>query len=68
MISVSLYRVLEGHFTPKHHFGFECAAWYWHFVDVVWLLLFLIFYVWGSFDRIEETYSVWNLFTGLQSN
>jgi cytochrome c oxidase subunit 3 len=28
MISVSLYRVLEGHFTPKHHFGFECAAWY----------------------------------------
>jgi cytochrome c oxidase subunit III len=36
-----------GHFTPKQHFGFEAAAWYWHFVDVVWLFLFATIYVWG---------------------
>jgi cytochrome c oxidase subunit 3 len=36
-----------GHFTPKQHFGFEAAAWYWHFVDVVWLFLFAAIYVWG---------------------
>ncbi|XGA72795.1 cytochrome c oxidase subunit 3 [Chitinibacter sp. SCUT-21] len=38
-------RVQRGHFTPLHHFGFEAAAWYWHFVDVVWLMLFLFVYV-----------------------
>nr|YP_003412086.1 cytochrome c oxidase subunit 3 [Phaeoceros laevis]ACT75294.1 cytochrome c oxidase subunit 3 [Phaeoceros laevis] len=37
-----------GHFTEKHHFGFEAAAWYWHFVDVVWLFLFLSIYWWGG--------------------
>ena len=36
------------HFTREHHFGFEAAAWYWHFVDVVWLFLFLTIYWWGS--------------------
>ena len=36
------------HFTPKRHFGFEAAAWYWHFVDVVWLFLFVAVYWWGS--------------------
>ena len=36
------------HFTPKQHFGFEAAAWYWHFVDVVWLFLFACIYVWGA--------------------
>src|SRR4029450_9468072 len=44
MLSVMLGRALRGHFTPDHHFGFEAAAWYWHFVDVVWLLLFVLVY------------------------
>jgi len=37
-------RLMKGHFTPEHHFGFEGAAWYWHFVDVVWLGLYIIVY------------------------
>jgi cytochrome c oxidase subunit 3 len=45
---VCLIRAQKGHFTPKQHFGFEAAAWYWHFVDVVWLFLFATIYVWGS--------------------
>ncbi len=45
---VCLARVYKGHFTPKQHFGFEAAAWYWHFVDVVWLFLFIVVYVWGG--------------------
>jgi cytochrome c oxidase subunit 3 len=45
---VCLGRALAGHFKPDHHFGFEAAAWYWHFVDVVWLFLFACIYVWGS--------------------
>jgi cytochrome c oxidase subunit 3 len=44
MLSVVLYRVLKGHFTPDHHFAFEGAAWYWHFVDVVWLGLYVVVY------------------------
>jgi cytochrome c oxidase subunit III len=44
MLSVMLARVVRGHFTADHHFGFEAAAWYWHFVDVVWLLLFVLVY------------------------
>ena len=44
MLSVVLYRVMKGHFTPEHHFGFEGAAWYWHFVDVVWLGLYVVVY------------------------
>ena len=44
MLSVVLYRVLRGHFTPTHHFAFEGAAWYWHFVDVVWLGLYVVVY------------------------
>jgi cytochrome c oxidase subunit 3 len=39
---------MRGAFTPKLHFGFEAAAWYWHFVDVVWLFLFTCIYVWGA--------------------
>ena len=43
-LSVMLARVLRGHFTADHHFAFEASAWYWHFVDVVWLLLFVLVY------------------------
>ena len=45
---VCLFRAMKGHFKPGHHFGFEAAAWYWHFVDVVWLFLFSVVYIWGS--------------------
>ena len=45
---VCLVRSYKGHFTPRQHFGFEAAAWYWHFVDVVWLFLFVVVYVWGG--------------------
>ena len=44
MLSVILGRCLNGHFKPEHHFGFEAVSWYWHFVDVVWLLLFILVY------------------------
>lgn len=44
MLAVVLGRVLKGHFTPDHHFAFEGAAWYWHFVDVVWLFLYIVVY------------------------
>jgi cytochrome c oxidase subunit 3 len=44
MLIVILGRCLAGHFKPEHHFGFEAVSWYWHFVDVVWLLLFVLVY------------------------
>ncbi len=47
-LAVCLGRALAGHFTPTDHIGFETAAWYWHFVDVVWLFLFFVVYIWGS--------------------
>ena len=47
-LAVCLFRGKRGHFTKDHHFGFEAAAWYWHFVDVVWLFLFAAIYIWGS--------------------
>jgi len=47
-LTVCLVRLLKNHFTTEHHFGFEAAAWYWHFVDVVWLFLFITIYWWGS--------------------
>ena len=47
-LAVMLFRAMAGHFTAKQHFGFEAAAWYWHFVDVVWLFLFACIYVWAQ--------------------
>lgn len=51
---VCLIRALKGHFKPDHHFGFEAAAWYWHFVDVVWLFLFACIYVWGAGSAVAH--------------
>nr|APX40803.1 cytochrome c oxidase subunit 3 [Phyllotreta tetrastigma] len=45
---ISLMRLWLNHFSLTHHFGFEAAAWYWHFVDVVWLFLYISIYWWGS--------------------
>ncbi|HXS52700.1 MAG TPA: cytochrome c oxidase subunit 3 [Usitatibacter sp.] len=44
MLIVILFRCVAGHFRPDHHFAFEAVSWYWHFVDVVWLLLFVFVY------------------------
>lgn len=46
---VCLGRVFIAHFSSEHHFGFEAAAWYWHFVDVVWLFLYISIYWWGRY-------------------
>lgn len=45
MLAVMLLRAIKGHFKPEDHFGFEAASWYWHFVDVVWVGLFLFVYI-----------------------
>ncbi len=47
-LTVCLFRAMAGHFTQEQHIGFEAAAWYWHFVDVVWLFLFAAVYIWGG--------------------
>nr|YP_009186423.1 cytochrome c oxidase subunit III [Panulirus versicolor]AFI72595.1 cytochrome c oxidase subunit III [Panulirus versicolor]AGA56069.1 cytochrome c oxidase subunit III [Panulirus versicolor] len=47
-LGVCLYRLYMCHFSCNHHFGFEAAAWYWHFVDVVWLFLYVCIYWWGG--------------------
>nr|AWN56084.1 cytochrome c oxidase subunit 3 [Anthicidae sp. DPP-2018] len=47
-LAICLYRHWKIHFSQIHHFGFEAAAWYWHFVDVVWLFLYISIYWWGS--------------------
>lgn len=44
---VCLYRLTERHFTKTHHVGFECGAWYWHFVDIVWIFVYFFVYWWG---------------------
>ena len=53
-LTVCLIRAYKGHFTARQHFGFEAAAWYWHFVDVVWLFLFVTIYVWGGWGAPIE--------------
>ncbi len=50
---VCWFRARAGQFTPERHFGFEAAAWYWHFVDVVWLFLFACIYVWGAGPLVQ---------------
>lgn len=45
MLIVMFFRILKGHFTPKNHFAFQAASWYWHFVDVVWVMLFVFVYI-----------------------
>ena len=47
-LTVCWFRARAGQFTPQRHFGFEAAAWYWHFVDVVWLFLFTCIYWYGA--------------------
>lgn len=54
---VCFLRQLKYHFTSSHHFGFEAAAWYWHFVDVVWLFLYVSIYWWGSYSLSINKYS-----------
>jgi len=48
MLSVGLWRVLAYHLTDNHHLGLESAIFYWHFVDIVWLFLYVFIYYWGS--------------------
>jgi len=48
-IIVCFIRTIVGHFTTTHHLGFEFAAWYWHFVDIVWLFVYTFIYLWGSY-------------------
>lgn len=45
-MSVGTARIITGHFSRSHHVGLEMAIWYWHFVDVVWLGLYILYYVW----------------------
>ena len=47
-LGVCLFIVYKNHMTPDRHFGLEAAAWYWHFVDVVWLFLYVCVYIWGA--------------------
>jgi cytochrome c oxidase subunit 3 len=49
-LTVSLFRFVKINASSSHMVGFECAAWYWHFVDVVWLFLYSILYWWGSYS------------------
>ena len=54
-LTVCWVRAVKGHFKPDQHVGFEAAAWYWHFVDVVWLFLFCWVYWWGSFGFVPAS-------------
>jgi cytochrome c oxidase subunit 3 len=50
-LAVCLWRTYKNQFSASSHFGFEAAAWYWHFVDVVWLFLFIAVYFWGGMEH-----------------
>ncbi|MFN3700554.1 MAG: cytochrome c oxidase subunit 3 [Alphaproteobacteria bacterium] len=54
-LAVCWLRSMKGHFTAERHFGFEAAAWYWHFVDVVWLFLFIAIYWWGNVIGMDHS-------------
>ena len=54
-LAVCWRRAAKGELTPERHFGFEAAAWYWHFVDVVWLFLFIAIYWWGNTVGMDHT-------------
>jgi len=54
MLFVCLVRIKKYHNSNKYHVGFICALWYWHFVDIVWLGLYLIVYIWGGSDWIND--------------
>lgn len=58
---VCYLRVAKAHFSSQHHFGFEAAAWYWHFVDVVWIFLYINIYWWGSYVLIIKSKSDFQL-------
>jgi cytochrome c oxidase subunit 3 len=45
ILAVMFFRIMKGHFTPEEHFAFQAGSWYWHFVDVVWVMLFIFVYV-----------------------
>lgn len=47
-LTVCYFRLKSSHFSKSHHLGFEFAAWYWHFVDVVWIFLYFTLYIWGA--------------------
>lgn len=65
-LTVCFYRLASFQFSAKHHFGFEAAAWYWHFVDVVWLFLYITIYWWGSY--FSSIFSIFHFqWKGLQS-
>jgi len=53
-IFVCFIRFIKSHFTLEHHLGFEFATWYWHFVDIVWLFVYIFVYWWGgNFMRLS---------------
>ena len=54
-IIVCLVREIKFHFTTKNHVGFEFASWYWHFVDVVWIFLYVFIYYWGSGSLVDDS-------------
>lgn len=62
MLQVQKQRITYNHFSPTHHVGMLTAIWYWHFVDVVWLMLFALIYVWGTIDATDVWHTL-NIFS-----